>query len=86
MARATNRGGSGGCIGLAVLLGSGASATLAQPGGAGPQPGAGGQGFGRMLVEALRLVDGCLGAEAAQFTNGKLAIFGWFEDAEAARR
>ncbi|TVQ60182.1 MAG: hypothetical protein EA378_12330 [Phycisphaerales bacterium] len=42
--------------------------------------------IGAMLVDTLRSVEGCLGAEAAQFQNGKIAIIGWFENKAAAER
>ncbi len=43
-------------------------------------------GLGQSLVGGLQATPGCLGAEAASFASGKLAIFGWFEDKEAALR
>ncbi len=42
--------------------------------------------LGQQLVGGLEATPGCLGAEAASFASGKLAIFGWFEDKEAALR
>lgn len=42
--------------------------------------------LGQQLIGALVQTPGCLGAEAASFSSGKLAIFGWFEDKEAALR
>ena len=42
--------------------------------------------LGQKLVGGLQATPGCLGAEAASFGSGKLAIFGWFEDKEAALR
>lgn len=43
-------------------------------------------GLGKQVVGGLEATPGCLGAEAASFASGKLAIFGWFEDKEAALR
>jgi hypothetical protein len=43
-------------------------------------------GLGKQLVSGLEATPGCLGAEAASFASGKLAIFGWFEDKQAALR
>lgn len=42
--------------------------------------------LGQKLVGGLQTTPGCLGAEAASFGTGKLVIFGWFEDKEAALR
>lgn len=42
--------------------------------------------LGQQLVGGLKATPGCLGAEAASFASGKLAIFGWFEDKKAALR
>ena len=40
--------------------------------------------LGKQLIAGLESTPGCLGAEAAAFSSGKLVIFGWFEDKEAA--
>ncbi|MEN1705224.1 MAG: hypothetical protein AAGJ54_06875 [Planctomycetota bacterium] len=40
--------------------------------------------LGQQLVAGLEATPGCFGAEAAAFASGKLAIFGWFEDKDAA--
>lgn len=42
--------------------------------------------LGQQIVGGLKATPGCLGAEAASFSSGKLAIFGWFEDKDAALR
>lgn len=44
-----------------------------------------GAGFATMLMQGLKSVDGCLGAEAAQTQSGKNVIIAWFRDAKAAR-
>lgn len=64
---------------LVLALGGAGRAQPDRPPPAGPD-------IGRMLLDGLKSVEGCLGAETAQFSNGKVAIFGWFKDAEAARR
>jgi len=43
-------------------------------------------GMGQILMNSLKSVEGCLGADAGQMSSGKNVIIGWFEDAEAARR
>lgn len=48
-------------------------------------PGNAGAGFATMLMQGLKSVDGCLGAEAAQTQSGKNVIIAWFRDAKAAR-
>lgn len=48
-------------------------------------PGNTGAGFATMLMQGLKSVDGCLGAEAAQTQSGKNVIIAWFRDAKAAR-
>jgi hypothetical protein len=42
--------------------------------------------MGGMLVRALQSIDGCLKADAAQWSNGQVTIAAWFEDKEAAMR
>lgn len=42
------------------------------------------QAFGPM-IEAIRATPGCLGVEAARLQSGKLAIFAFFKDREAAK-
>jgi hypothetical protein len=54
-----------------------------QPGGSGAMNPA---AMGQMLLQSLRSVEGCLGADSGQFESGKNVIVGWFEDVEAARR
>ncbi len=49
-------------------------------------PARSGGDMAQTLIDALRATEGCLGADAAQFRSGKLAIVAWFENAEAARR
>lgn len=77
-------------LGMGVALSVMALVGMApsQPGDQPPptRPGAGGMDMGKMLIDGLKSVEGCLGAESARFNNGKVSIFGWFEDAEAARR
>ena len=74
-------------MGVAVSVIAMAGTSLSQPADGGqPRPGAGGMDMGKMLIDGLKSVEGCLGAESARFSNGKVSIFGWFEDAEAARR
>jgi len=51
-----------------------------------PAPGGGDVDLAAMLIQGLRSTPGCLGAEAAQWTNGKASIVGWFEDRAAAMR
>ena len=41
--------------------------------------------MGQQMLAALHATEGCLGTETAQTTSGKLVIFAWFENAEAAR-
>ncbi|MFU8828843.1 MAG: hypothetical protein ACNA8P_05340 [Phycisphaerales bacterium] len=55
-----------------------------QPAGQPQQPGPG--GMGQLLLDSLRSVEGCLGADAGEMASGKNVIIGWFQDAEAARR
>ncbi len=74
-------------MGVALSVIAMAGTSLSQPADGGqPGPGAGGMDIGKMLIDGLKSVEGCLGAESARFSNGKVSIFGWFEDAEAARR
>lgn len=40
--------------------------------------------LGQELIAGLNTSPGCLGAEAASFSSGKLVIFGWFEDKKTA--
>lgn len=65
-----------------LMMGSPAAAE--QPADRPQQPGPG--GMGQLLLDSLRSVEGCLGADAGQMASGKNVIIGWFEDAEAARR
>ena len=40
--------------------------------------------LGQQLIAGLNSTPGCLGADAASFASGRLVIFGWFTDKEAA--
>lgn len=40
--------------------------------------------LGQQLIAGLNSTPGCLGADAASFASGRLVIFGWFQDKEAA--
>lgn len=40
--------------------------------------------MGPRLVESLKKSPGCYGADAGRFQSGKMVIFAWFEDREAA--
>ena len=40
--------------------------------------------LGQQLIAGLKGTPGCLGADAASFASGRLVIFGWFTDKEAA--
>lgn len=40
--------------------------------------------LGQQLIAGLNSTPGCLGADAASFASGRLVIFGWFKDKEAA--
>lgn len=69
---------------LAGLLALAPLATAhAQPEQRRPQ---GGPDFGKALIEGLKASEGCLGAEAAQFQSGKIAIIAWFKDVESTKK
>lgn len=66
-----------------------------QAGGGGAGGGGGGaagggqammQQMGTAMVKEIRGVEGCLGAEAGQFSGGRFVIMAWFKDKAAAKR
>lgn len=73
-------------LGSNVFRALAGSEALAQPADQRQMQQGGQPDLGAMLVNSLRSIEGCLGAEAAQFQNGKIAIVGWFENKAAAER
>ena len=72
-------------IGAALLAVLSLSSALAQQGGEG-RPAPNPADFGNHLVNTVKSVEGCLGAEAGQMAGGKLIVMAWFKDKAAVLR
>lgn len=77
---------TGGVLVLGVVGVVAAVALAWQPHGGAADPDDSAQQFATMLMSGLKGTEGCLGAEAAKFQNGKYSIVAWFKDKASVQR